>query len=145
MIKFKLKNIYIYFAFVIIIIFVVVYIFKPHEDDAFNSAVNSGAPTFLSAATNSNSAAVNDGYEIELTGTLRLVGSAPIFEYVLTSNGVDYYIEADKEEIDKLKSFQGKKARTYGTVMIKKYVYPDPVYNHEKNFLFPETLEIINN
>ena len=38
------------------------------------------------------------GYEVELTGVLRLIGSAPRYEYVITSGGVDHYIEAGAEE-----------------------------------------------
>ncbi len=85
----------------------------------------------------------NAGYEVEITGTLRRIGSARSNEYVITSpGGVDHYIEASNEEKDKLTHFQGKKAKIRGKLEIKKFVYPDPLYNHEKRYIFPETLEI---
>ncbi len=85
----------------------------------------------------------NAGYEVEITGTLRRIGSARANEYVITSpDGVDHYIEASREEKDKLMHFQGKKAKIRGKLEIKKFVYPNPLYNHEKRFIFPETLEI---
>ena len=82
------------------------------------------------------------GYEVELTGVLRLIGSAPRCEYVITSGGVDHYIEADAEEKKSLLLHQGKKVKVKGIMTVNKHIYPDPVYNHEKRFIYPDTIEV---
>jgi len=82
------------------------------------------------------------GYEVELTGVLRLIGSAPRYEYVITSDGVDHYIEADAEEKKPLLLHQGKKVKVKGILIVNKHIYPDPVYNHEKRSIYPDTIEV---
>ena len=82
------------------------------------------------------------GYEIELTGVLRLIGSAPHYEFVVTSGGVDHYIQADAEEKKPLFSHQGKKVKVKGIMTVRKNIYPNPVYNHEKRFIYPDSIEI---
>lgn len=94
--------------------------------------------------TNENHLRSNNlpGYEVELTGVLRLVGSAPHYEFVVTSGGVDHYIQADGEEKKPLFSHQGKKVKVKGIMTVKKNIYPNPVYNHEKRFISPDSIEI---
>jgi hypothetical protein len=82
------------------------------------------------------------GYEVELTGVLRLVGSAPHYEFVLTFNGIDHYIKADAEEKKPLHLQQGKKVKVKGMMRVEKFIYPDPLYNHEKRFIYPDSIEV---
>ncbi len=81
--------------------------------------------------------------EVEISGKLRMVGSAPFYEFVITTaDNVDYYLEAKKEELDRLRSYQGRNAKTSGIVKIRQYKYPNPAYDHERRSIFPKTLDI---
>lgn len=83
--------------------------------------------------------------KIEISGRLRLVGDARSSEMVVTpEGGADYYIAAEKSEIEKLKPHQGKKVKASGTHTVEEYKYPDARYNHSKNILIIERLEFLN-
>ncbi|MDR1363691.1 MAG: hypothetical protein LBJ35_06545 [Spirochaetaceae bacterium] len=54
----------------------------------------------------------NNGKRIKVSGTARLVGSMPFTEIVITSDGVDWFI--DKDEQDKFSGYEGKTVTVSG-------------------------------
>jgi len=89
------------------------------------------------------SQAPDTSYEVEISGKLRMVGSAPFYEFVITTaDNVDYYLEAKKEELERLRTYQGRSAKTTGIVKIQQIKYPNSAYDHERRSIFPKTLDI---
>ncbi len=82
------------------------------------------------------------GYEVELTGVFRLAGSAPYYKFMITSGGADYCIQAGAEEKKLLYPHQGKRVKVKGKLKTEKHIYPNPLYNHEKRFIYPDSIEV---
>lgn len=108
----------------------------------FNTETLGGGKKQTGLSSSGNSAAAK---KIEISGRLRLVGDARSAEMVLTPDGgADYYIAAEKSELEKLKPHQGKKVKASGLHTVEEYKYPDAKYNHTKNFLIIERLEFLD-
>lgn len=108
----------------------------------FNTGTVGGGKIRPGKLLTGNSAAT---MEIEISGRLRLVGDARSAEMVVTPDGgADYYIAAEKSELEKLKPHQGKKVKASGFHTVEEYKYPDAKYNHTKNVLIIERLEFLD-
>ena len=77
-----------------------------------------------------------------INGHVRMVGNAPFEFLVITANKTDYRIH--KDDIQKYKSLQGKKVKTFGTVKVDEWVSADNKHRFDVYTIKTDSMQVLN-